>query len=97
VVDNSLARINASAAYARGFSGLGVLVAVGDTGLDANHPAFSGRISDKSIHAVGLAPGQDPKYIYDTEEHGTYVSGIAAASIYNVKKMGVAYDSSLMS
>ena len=46
--DWGLAQINAATAYARGFTGLGVLVAVYDTGIDRTHPEFTGRISSAS-------------------------------------------------
>lgn len=43
--DWGLGAINAATAYARGFTGLGVLVAVVDSGIDPAHPEFFGQIS----------------------------------------------------
>ncbi|KAL5348008.1 hypothetical protein ACLOAV_007420 [Pseudogymnoascus australis] len=53
------------------FRGQDQIVAVADTGLDSNHPAFRGRILAK--HAWGR-PGR-PGLTDDTQGHGTHVCG----------------------
>ncbi|WP_252406616.1 hypothetical protein, partial [Acinetobacter pittii] len=40
----ALAQINAAQAYALGFTGAGVVVGIADSGLDARHPEFAGRV-----------------------------------------------------
>ncbi len=53
-----------------------VLVAVIDSGIDGGHPEFQGRIADwKSF--VGTSALQD------TQGHGTFVSGVIAATVNN--------------
>lgn len=67
-----------------GLTGKGVKIAIMDTGLDLDHPAFQGRVV-ASYDLVGDAfngsntpvPGQDD--VDDCAGHGTHVAGIAAA------------------
>lgn len=68
-----------------GLTGKGVKIAIMDTGLDLQHPAFQGRVV-ASYDFVGDAydgsntpvPGQDD--VDDCAGHGTHVAGIAAAA-----------------
>ena len=59
-------------------TGSGVVIAVIDTGIDIDHPAFAGRISEKSYNAYSNQIGKE--YVRDETGHGTHVSGIIAAS-----------------
>ncbi|EIZ83429.1 beta strand repeat-containing protein [Methylobacterium sp. GXF4] len=95
--DWGLAQINAATAYARGFTGAGVLVAVYDTGIDRTHPEFAGRISPASRNFYS-APGVnfDPAFVQDTQGHGTHVSGTISAARDGFGSMGVAYDSTIL-
>jgi hypothetical protein len=43
-----LVLIGAEAAWQLGYTGTGVTVAVGDTGIDQMHPAFAGKIDSRS-------------------------------------------------
>jgi subtilisin family serine protease len=73
----STAQIGAPAAWAAGFDGTGVKVAVLDTGADLEHPDLAGRVS----LAVSFVPGEDAN---DGHGHGTHtlstVGGSGAAS-----------------
>lgn len=70
--------------------GRGVTVAVVDTGIDATHPAFLGR----------LVPGfdtvdrdSDPR---DDNGHGTHVAGIIAAQAPDMSLLGMAPEARIM-
>ena len=88
---NPLDRINADFAYARGFTGKGVTVAVADHGINMDHPEFAGRIT------LGYNAGNLSKTPEDDFGHGTAVAGIIAAAKNNSSTVGagmhgVAYD-----
>ncbi|MET0528179.1 MAG: S8 family serine peptidase, partial [Microvirga sp.] len=91
-----LGKINAAEAYAAGFSGKGVLVAVVDTGLDIAHPEFIGRVSNLSksfVSDVSSSPMSD----LDKEfGHGTHVSGIVGAARDGKVMHGVAYNATIL-
>uniref|UniRef100_UPI0033414E03 S8 family serine peptidase n=1 Tax=Castellaniella defragrans TaxID=75697 RepID=UPI0033414E03 len=93
--------INAQYAYARGYTGQGVLVAVVDSGLYAQHPEFLGRV----FGGWNFIDDQEPWDYSDTEldettglvvGHGTHVAGIIGAARDGVQMHGVAYDASLL-
>lgn len=56
-----------------GGDGEGVTVAVLDTGIDAGHPEFTGRIKD----AKSFIPGESP---HDGNAHGTHCAGTVLAA-----------------
>ncbi len=66
----SAAQINAIAAQQAGATGNGVIVAVLDTGVDANHPDLLGRVNIVRNFTTGADA--------DAIGHGTHVSGIIA-------------------
>ncbi|SCZ10974.1 autotransporter domain-containing protein [Microvirga guangxiensis] len=94
-----LNHIHAAEAYALGYTGKGVTVAVVDSGIDFNHPEFVGRISPLSY---SYAVGRDPLDLSDTEfdgsigGHGTHVAGIIGAARNGRGNVGVAPDATLM-
>lgn len=74
-----------------GTSGRGVVVGVIDTGIDAGHPAFAGRVHriwDQTVRGDGVAEGGYGVELCaaelgrsgDTHGHGTHVAGIAAGA-----------------
>ncbi|TDD61385.1 peptidase S8 [Kribbella antibiotica] len=92
-LDRSVPQIGAPAAWKAGLTGKGVKVAVLDSGYDATHPDFKGRVvSTKGFTAEG---DQD---VLDIIGHGTHtastVAGTGAAS--DGKYRGVAPDADLM-
>jgi subtilisin family serine protease len=74
----NMQQIGAPAAWARGFDGEGVTIAILDTGVDRHHPEFAGRllpgtdVTDGENADCGAGPQDD-------NGHGTHVAGIAAA------------------
>ena len=74
VLHRSAPQIGAPAAWEAGYTGLGVTIAVLDTGIDAAHPDFAGRI----VEARSFIEG-DPSPA-DDFGHGTHVASIAAGS-----------------
>ncbi|MGF6152410.1 subtilisin family serine protease [Pseudomonas fluorescens] len=86
-----LAIIKASALYARGGSGQGVSVALVDSGLNADLPEFSGRISDQGYDYVTNSPGT-----FDRLGHGTQMAGILAANKDDQGMHGVAFNAQLI-
>ena len=83
------------------YTGTGVTVAVIDTGIDTDHPEFSGRISEYSYNATEDKivkdwlcedGGYDWSLIEDEQGHGTAVTGVIAASMNSGKVVGIAPD-----
>jgi subtilisin family serine protease len=87
----SVPQVGAPTAWAAGFDGSGVKVAVLDTGIDATHPDLVDQIDDK----VSFVPGEDAS---DVHGHGTHVAstiaGTGAAS--NGDNKGVAPGADLL-
>lgn len=76
-------------AWAAGYKGAGVKVAVIDTGLAMNHEDLSANaITGRNF--VNGAPGTD--YTVDNQTHGTHVAGIIAADDNGKGGIGIAPD-----
>lgn len=83
-----LAATNFSAAYARGWTGLGSIVTVADTGIDEDHPDLvPALIGNRDFTDTGLG---------DTNGHGTHVAGIVAAQRDGIGIHGGAFDARLL-
>jgi subtilisin family serine protease len=72
-LDQSVPQIGGPAAWARGYDGKGVDIAVLDSGIDATHPDFAGRIGA----TADFTGGGD---VVDRYGHGTHVASIAAGT-----------------
>lgn len=81
--------INASSAYARGLTGEGSTIAILDTGIDLKSTDFGNRIiSTKDFVNSGS--------VQDTNGHGTFIAGEAAASANGLGVQGTAYNANLL-
>jgi subtilisin family serine protease len=69
----SVPQIGAPQAWAAGYDGTGVTVAVLDTGVDATHPDLVGQIDT----TVSFVPGEDTS---DVNGHGTHVASTIAGT-----------------
>ncbi len=84
----SLPLINVPPVHARGIDGRGTTVAILDSGIDTDHPAFAGRIAGEAcfcdnLNGTGCCPGGDiersgPGSAEDDQGHGTHVAGIVS-------------------
>ncbi|MGP4044124.1 S8 family serine peptidase [Streptomyces sp. 2A115] len=72
-LDKSVPQIGAPKAWASGYDGKGVKIAVLDTGVDASHPD----LKDQVIAAKNFTPSPDAA---DRFGHGTHVASIAAGT-----------------
>lgn len=72
------------------YSGLGIRVAVLDTGLDLNHPDFAGRM----IRSRSFIRGED---VQDGNGHGTHCIGTACGPMDppTIPRYGVAYNADI--
>ena len=75
-------RVGAPAAAA------GTVIAVVDSGVDASHPAFTGRVQP----AIDLMGGRGG----DPNGHGTHVAGVAAGADNGCGSIGVAPDATIL-
>ncbi|MEU8012520.1 S8 family serine peptidase [Micromonospora parva] len=90
-LDHSVPQIGAPAAWAAGFTGAGVSVAVLDTGVDATHPDLAGKVAE----ARNFTEATDAR---DTVGHGTHVASTIAGSgaASGGRYRGVAPDATLL-
>ncbi|MFH9726332.1 S8 family peptidase [Streptomyces sp. NPDC017254] len=70
---DSVPQIGAPKAWAEGFDGTGVKVAVLDTGIDPGHPD----VKDRIVGSKSFVPGQA---VLDENGHGTHVASTVAGS-----------------
>ncbi len=79
--------------------GSGITVAVIDTGIDTDHPEFSGRISQNSYNASSdkIVKDYGLSVIEDKQGHGTEVAGVISAAMNNGKGVaGIAPEAQLL-
>ncbi|TRT99968.1 MAG: peptidase S8, partial [Microcystis flos-aquae Mf_QC_C_20070823_S10D] len=104
--------VNAPEAWARGYTGQGVVVAVLDTGVDRNHADLAGNIWTNAGEIANDGLDNDGNgYVDDVygwnfangnnntldgNRHGTHVAGTIAAANNGFGATGVAYNSRIM-
>ncbi|MEU6671316.1 S8 family serine peptidase [Streptomyces sp. NPDC046727] len=90
-LDKSVPQIGAPTAWAAGYTGKGVKVAVLDTGVDTSHPD----LKDQVVESKNFTPAADAK---DHFGHGTHVASIVAGTGAKSggKFKGVAPDAKLL-
>ncbi len=90
LLDHSVPQIGAPEAWAAGYTGRGVKVAVLDSGVDAAHPDFAGRLQSANFTPEG------PE---DANGHATHVASIVGGSgaASDGRYKGVAPDADLLS
>ncbi|MGB3795597.1 MAG: S8 family serine peptidase [Alteraurantiacibacter sp.] len=81
---------NAASAWADGFTGDGVTIAVIDTGIDPDSPEFAGRISPASTDILGN------RGIEGSDDHGNLVSLVAGAARDGTGILGMAWESTIL-
>ncbi len=74
-LDSSVPWVGAPEAWAEGYTGIGVTVAVLDTGYDDTHPDLAGRVLPESMSFV---PGEE--VAWDPNAHGTHVASTIAGT-----------------
>ena len=102
----SVALISGDMAHDAGFDGTNQAIAILDTGVDSNHPAFAGRIIDEACfsrlghcpngESVQLGPGAGVPCDFNCA-HGTLVAGAALALDPEGAHSGVAPDADIIS
>jgi outer membrane autotransporter protein len=90
LAQQGLAAINASTAYAAGFTGAGTLIAVIDDGFQVAHPELNGKVRHQ-LHTGWPVGAFDVPF----GDHGTHVAGIAAGRRDGTGMHGVAFDADL--
>ncbi|WP_407659324.1 S8 family serine peptidase [Jiangella rhizosphaerae] len=91
VDEDSAPQIGAPEAWAAGFTGAGVTVAVLDTGIDSTHPDLAGKV-------VAEANFSASDSTTDRYGHGTHVASIVAGTgaASDGQRRGIAYEADLL-
>ena len=86
----ALEQVNAHYAYARGATGEGVTIGIIDSGIDAGHPKFDGKVLPESYNVTGYNPDYSFCAMREPDgscsfgggppSHGTLVGGVMAAN-----------------
>ncbi|MGW1712053.1 S8 family serine peptidase [Streptomyces sp. NPDC002156] len=80
--------IQATGSHRTPFTGEGLRIAILDTGIDVEHPAFAGR----QLHTESFVPDQA---VHDGNGHGTHCAGIACGGWAGAPRYGVAAEAEI--
>ncbi|MFD3467250.1 S8 family serine peptidase [Streptomyces sp. NPDC058682] len=80
--------IQATGSHQTPFTGKGLRIAILDTGIDLQHPAFTGR----QLHTESFVPDQA---VQDGNGHGTHCAGIACGGWVGAPRYGVATEAEI--
>lgn len=92
LLSQSVPLIGADQAWAAGFDGTGIVVAILDSGVDKNHPFLAGKVVEEACFTsnnscpngtnsqTGSGAGVPCTYAANGCQHGTHVAGIAAGA-----------------
>ncbi|MFL6076776.1 MAG: S8 family serine peptidase [Mycobacteriales bacterium] len=86
---DTLAQVGAPDAWAAGYTGAGVTVAVLDSGYDETHPDLAGKVTAAQDFTGGGS-------VHDGLGHGTHVASILAGTGRATGEVGVARDAGLI-
>ncbi|HEU68010.1 MAG TPA: hypothetical protein ENN53_02125 [Candidatus Acetothermia bacterium] len=90
----ALDAVNADAAWATGYTGKDIVVAVIDTGVDSTHPDLVGQVVRRYDPELDME--MDSSIDYDSYGHGTHCAGIIAAKNDGKGVVGLAYNAKIM-
>ena len=95
--------VNAAEAYAKGYTGKGVTVGVSDYPVNFTSPEFDTKQHSYTTHFPVYVDADGKEYTVADRDywqysfHGTFVAGVAAASLNNAGMHGVAFDAEVLS
>lgn len=84
--------INVSKAHDQDITGQGIIVGVIDSPINQNHPDFKDKILDQSL---GKINNKTYTPDFNSDVHGSHVTGIIGAKRNNTSPYGVAYDAKI--
>jgi len=97
-LSNSIPYIGANVAHSSNYKGAGAHIVVIDTGIEAAHPFFGGRVALEACFAASCPNGTKemigPGAARPVHWHGTHVAGIAAGN--NTSFRGVAPEAKII-
>jgi len=90
LLDSSSTNVNVQQAWGDGLTGVGLNLAIVDTGIDLAHEDLDANAPPVSsnLHRDSLSGDNDPSPVNDGENHGTACAGLALAAFNN--SLGVA-------
>ncbi|MEM6414309.1 MAG: S8 family peptidase [Pseudomonadota bacterium] len=101
-VNSEFDQVNARSAFEAGINGDGVLVAIVDSGINADNPEFAGRIDPRSADLLipSVVGPLDARIggpdITDMDDHGTPIAALIGAARNGIGMQGIAPEADLL-